>query len=218
MMWLFSLVLFATSEENLQDAQKRLTESRLSITFNSYNAGASGQLASSHVLVSNETTMLVDAQLQDKDTGRLVKLIQSIGKPLVTVFLTSERPEHTGGLALIRAAYPEAKIFAPAAFAKKVGAEPYTAKTLDFAGEKLEIVPLQRGGKDTAVALFVPTLHVLVAGDLLWLQAPEDLGLDHKAWKARLYTLRKGRTIDTVLGGHSDAGPATLLDDMAKKL
>ncbi len=213
--------LLVSAEESLIAAQKRLTESNVSLTINTHSAGNTGKRANSHLLVSNDGCLLFDAQLAERDTNKLIELIQSIGKPLQAVFVTSPRPEHTSGLAALKAAFPKAEVVAPKSFAKRIDAKPWGEPTYAFAGEKLAILPLQRGKGDDAVAIYVPVLSVLVAGDLVWGNVPlpdDELGRDRKAWKKRLASIGKERKITTVLSGFGEIGPTTLLDDMKKTL
>ncbi len=229
---LTGLSLFAVGEE-FHSVQMN----RTSLTISSYAGSEKGFLANSYLLVGFDDAMLVDAQLLKSEAKHVVHLIKNSGKKLTTVFVTHDHPDHYLGLALIHAAFPEAKIIATPAVAaaikkKAPGAiekwqdefkadlptdivvpEAYAKDSIDFGGDKIKIVPLQAGESENAAALYVPSLKVLIAGDAVFNNVHLYLAEHHPdGWLKNLEKLKAIGKINNIMPGHGLPGGTELID------
>jgi glyoxylase-like metal-dependent hydrolase (beta-lactamase superfamily II) len=218
-------------------------DKRSSLTISSYAASEKGFLVNSHLLVGFDEAMLINTQLLRSEAKHVVSLIKHSGKKLTTIFITHDDPDDYLGLDVIHAAFPDAKILATPKVAAAIKAkaqkaiddrketfgadlattfivpEAYDKPTLPFAGENVVIRELQAGESGNGAVLYVPSLQLIFAGDLisnqvhLWLV---DASIE--GWIKNLAAARAVGTIANVLPGHGAPGPATLFDDTKKYL
>jgi glyoxylase-like metal-dependent hydrolase (beta-lactamase superfamily II) len=66
---------------------------------------------------SAQGLVLIDAMCLRSDVAKLIAAMRTTGKPLVAVILTHPHADHFGGLAQLKAAYPQASVIATAATA-----------------------------------------------------------------------------------------------------
>lgn len=70
-----------------------------------YTKPGPGQV-NSYLVEGRDSVTLIDTQRTFVEARELVALLKSIGKPLDSIVLTHEHPDHIGGLALIAAEHP----------------------------------------------------------------------------------------------------------------
>lgn len=155
-------------------------------------------LVSSYVVVADGEALLVDAQMIQPDVEKLIAMIQELGVPLKTIFITHAHPDHYMGLAWLVAAFPEAKVVATAATAETIAAQGEatlkTMKSTKYMGgtlkkllpakvvaptalegsavtvgkAKLEILTYPQAESAAANVLFEASTGTLITGDLVY--------------------------------------------------
>src|SRR5689334_5092517 len=85
-------------------------ETKLTTTV--YTASPNGFLVNSTLVSGEREAVLIDAQFTLADAHRLVALILESKKTLTTVYVTHFHPDHYFGLAVIKQAFPKAKLVA----------------------------------------------------------------------------------------------------------
>jgi glyoxylase-like metal-dependent hydrolase (beta-lactamase superfamily II) len=170
-----------------------------------YNPGASGIFPVSSELITGKTdAIVIDAQFDRASAGQLLKKVQDSGKKLTTIYISHGDPDYYFGLEVLKAAYPDAKIVAPAPviahikatmdgklafWGPKLGVnapkqlivpEPLEGNTLTLEGRKLEIVGLDGASPDRTF-VWIPSLKAVVGGVLV-------VGNEH-VWTADTQTL-----------------------------
>lgn len=170
-----------------------------------YNPGAGGIFPVSSELVTGETdAIVIDAQFDRASAEQLLKKVQDSGKKLTTIYISHGDPDYYFGLEVLKAAYPDARIVAPAAvvahikatmdgklafWGPKLGAnapkqlivpEPLQGDTLTLEGRKLEVIGLDGASPDRTF-VWIPSLKAVVGGVLV-------VGNEH-VWTADTQTL-----------------------------
>ncbi|HWX03487.1 MBL fold metallo-hydrolase [Collimonas sp.] len=170
-----------------------------------YNPGASGIFPVSSELITGKTdAIVIDAQFDRASAGQLLKKVQDSGKKLTTIYISHGDPDYYFGLEVLTAAYPDAKVVAPAPvvahikatmdgklafWGPKLGAnapkqlivpEPLEGNTLTLEGRKLEVIGLDGASPDRTF-VWIPSLKAVVGGVLV-------VGNEH-VWTADTQTL-----------------------------
>lgn len=170
-----------------------------------YNPGASGMFPVSSELITGSTdAIVIDAQFDRASAGQLLKKIQDSGKKLTTIYISHGDPDYYFGLEVLKEAYPDAKVLAPAPviahikatmqdklafWGPKLGAnaprqlivpEPLEGSTLTLEGRKLEVIGLDGASPDRTF-VWIPSLKAVVGGVLV-------AGNEH-VWTADTQTL-----------------------------
>ena len=170
-----------------------------------YNPGASGIFPVSSELITGKTdAIVIDAQFDRASAGQLLKKVQGSGKKLTTIYISHGDPDYYFGLEVLTAAYPDAKVVAPAPvvahikatmdgklafWGPKLGAnapkqlivpEPLEGNTLTLEGRKLEVIGLDGASPDRTF-VWIPSLKAVVGGVLV-------VGNEH-VWTADTQTL-----------------------------
>ena len=136
--------------------------------------------------------MLVDTQFLISDAQKVVDTIKTTGKPLTTIFVTHEHPDHHFGTQTIKAAFPNARVLARPATVEAIdntakakmhqwrpvyGAdiptsyvlpEAYAAPTLLFGGRQIDLIELGAGESETGTVLHVKEDKVLLSADFVY--------------------------------------------------
>lgn len=174
-----------------------------------YNPGADGMFPVSSELVAGSTeAIVIDAQFDRANAGQLLKKIQDSGKKLTTIYISHGDPDYYFGLEVLKQAYPDAKVLAPAPviahikatmqdklafWGPKLGAnaprqlivpEPLEGNTLTLEGRKLEVIGLDGASPDRTF-VWIPSLKAVVGGVLV-------VGNEH-VWTADTQTLASRR-------------------------
>ncbi|PFH11105.1 glyoxylase-like metal-dependent hydrolase (beta-lactamase superfamily II) [Collimonas sp. PA-H2] len=170
-----------------------------------YNPGANGIFpVSSELITGNTDAIVIDAQFDRASAEQLLKKVQDSGKKLTTIYISHGDPDYYFGLEVLKAAYPEAKIVAPAPvvahikatmegklafWGPKLGAnapkqlivpEALEGNTLTLEGRKLEVIGLDGASPDRSF-VWIPSLKAVVGGVLV-------VGNEH-VWTADTQTL-----------------------------
>ncbi len=180
-------------------------------------------------LVSGEKdAVLIDSSFTIADAHRVVAAVLDSGKNLTTVYVTHGHPDHYFGLAVIKAAFPKAKLVARPEIRAEIekswkgkvaqwkpmyGANLTDAPVLPEAftgaltvdGEKLEITAPVQGDDSHNSYVWVPSAKALIAGDVLYngvhVWTAESNAPQRKAWLAMLDKLEKLKP-EVVISGH----------------
>ncbi|AIY40450.1 Metallo-beta-lactamase superfamily protein [Collimonas arenae] len=170
-----------------------------------YNPGANGIFpVSSELITGNTDAIVIDAQFDRANAEQLLKKVQDSGKKLTTIYISHGDPDYYFGLEVLKAAYPDAKVLAPAPvvahikatmegklafWGPKLGAnapkqlivpEPLEGSTLTLEGRKLEVIGLDGASPDRTF-VWIPSLKAVVGGVLV-------VGNEH-VWTADTQTL-----------------------------
>jgi glyoxylase-like metal-dependent hydrolase (beta-lactamase superfamily II) len=204
-------------------------ETKLTATV--YTASPTGFLVTSTLVAGEKEAVLIDAQFSLADAHRLVAQILESKKTLTTVYITHSHPDHYFGLAVIKQAFPKAKLVAvPAALAeikktwkKKVdqwgpmyGALVPTkpelpvalaGKTITLEGQTLEIKGTTQGDSADNTYVWIPSIKTVIAGDIVFhgvhAWTAETNAQSRKAWIKTLDEI-SALAPSTVVAGHKD--------------
>ncbi|WP_211444148.1 MBL fold metallo-hydrolase [Collimonas humicola] len=170
-----------------------------------YNPGANGIFpVSSELITGNTDAIVVDAQFDRASAEQLLKKVQDSGKKLTTIYISHGDPDYYFGLEVLKAAYPDARIVAPAPVVAHIKAtmegklafwgpklgtnapkqlivpEALEGNTLTLEGRKLEVIGLDGASPDRSF-VWIPSLKAVVGGVLV-------VGNEH-VWTADTQTL-----------------------------
>ena len=201
------------------------------LTVQSYTASEKGVFVTSSLILSEHEAILIDAQFLNSDAQKVVDLIHESGRQLKSIYLTHAHPDHSFGLAVIQAAFPEARVLAAPmvkgemkasfepkhAFWKPIfGADltdtevvptAYDSPTMTLEGREIKLLGPQQGDIDHTVSVYVPDAKTLITGDVSFSGTHVWLA-DSKApeWEAWLATLTELEALHptTVISGHHD--------------
>lgn len=198
-----------------------------------YTGSPAGFNVTSTLIEGEKDAVLVDAQFTLADAHRLVAMILESKKNLTTVYVTHAHPDHYWGLVVIRQAFPKARLVAlpdtlkdiKASVDKKVKQwkpmygsnvpdqpllpEALSGNTLALEGETLELTGGVQGDTENNSIVWVPSLKLAIAGDIVYNDAHVWM-LDAPAAKSRadwiasldrLATMKPAR----VVAGHKSA-------------
>ena len=205
------------------------------LAVQSFAATERGVHVTSTLVSGEHDALLVDAQFVDSDARRLVETIRATGKHLSAIYITHAHPDHYFGLAVVHAAFPDARILAHSTVAAemraawqpkhdewkprlgddlsdtRVDATAYDAPTLELEGHALELIGPEQGDAEHVVSVYIPDAHTLIASDVSyagvypWVADSSPTGWD--AWIATIGKLQAlGAT--TVISGHRAPGRA----------
>ncbi len=188
-----------------------------------------GFFVTSTLVTGEKEAVLIDGAFTLADAHRVVAAVLDSGKTLTTVYVTHSHPDHYFGLAVIKAAFPGAKLVArPDAIAEinktwkakvaqwgpmyganltsaPVVPEPLTGDALTLEGEKLEVVGAVQGDDAHNSFVWIPSAKAVVAGDTVYngvhVWTAETKPKDRKAWLATLDKLDKLKP-EIVVAGH----------------
>jgi glyoxylase-like metal-dependent hydrolase (beta-lactamase superfamily II) len=204
-------------------------ESKLSVEV--VTSSPQGFLVNSALVTGEKDAVLIDGQLTLADAHRLVGAILDAKKNLTTVYVTHWHPDHYFGLAVVKQAFPKAKIVAQPATvaeikktwqakvkqwapmfgdnlpAKPVIPTPLTSKTMTLEGQTLEIHGPVQGDAATSSYVWIPSIKAVVAGDVVFQGVfPWTAETNAEGRKAWLKTLDEITALgpEIVVAGHKD--------------
>ncbi|MCC7005033.1 MAG: MBL fold metallo-hydrolase [Ottowia sp.] len=153
-----------------------------------YNPGAHAIFPVSSVLITgHKEAILIDSQFERIHAEQLVQKIRDSGKKLTTIYISHGDPDFYFGLAVLHAAYPDAKIVAPAPVVAHIRAtmqhklafwekqlnnnapnqlivpEPLQGNTLTLEGHHLTVIGLESSSPDRSF-VWIPSLRAVVGG------------------------------------------------------
>jgi len=203
-------------------------ESKLTTTV--YTGSPGGFLVNSTIVAGDRDAVLVDAQFTLPDAHRLVAQLLESKKNLTTIYVTHYHPDHYFGLAVIKQAFPKAKLVTTASslaeikktwqakvkqwrpmYGALVPAQPalptaLPGKTIELEGQRLEIRQSQGDSADNTF-VWIPSTKTAITGDIVYngvhVWTAETTAASRKAWIKTLDELAAlGPT--TVIAGHKD--------------
>lgn len=191
----------------------------------------SGFLVNSTLIAGDKEAILVDAQFTQADAHRLVATILESKKTLTTVYITHAHPDHYFGLAVIKQAFPKAKLVAlPAAAAEAKKTAPGKVKqwgpmygdnlttqpvlptgqkltSFTLEGQTIEIHGGVQGDAGDNSYLWIPSIKTVVAGDIVYRGVhpwtADSTATQRKAWIKTLDEIA-ALAPTTVIAGHQD--------------
>jgi glyoxylase-like metal-dependent hydrolase (beta-lactamase superfamily II) len=204
-------------------------ETKLTTTV--FTGSPGGFLVDSTLVAGDKEAILIDAQFDLADAHRLVAMILESKKTLTTVYVTHAHPDHYFGLAVIKQAFPKAKLVAlpatVAAIKKTWQAKlaqwspmygdllpalpvlPTAQKgtTLTLEGQTLELHGATQGDSPDNTYVWIPSIKTAIAGDIVYRGVhpwtAETNADQRKAWIKTLDEISAlGPT--TVIAGHKD--------------
>jgi glyoxylase-like metal-dependent hydrolase (beta-lactamase superfamily II) len=201
------------------------------LTTTVFTSSPGGFLVTSTLVAGEKEAVLIDAQFSLADAHRLVATILESKKTLTTVYVTHYHPDHYFGFAVIKQAFPRAKLVAlPGAVAeiKKtwkpkldqwrpmygdlVPARPELpvalgGKTILLEGQTLEIRGPVQGDSADNTYVWIPSLKTVIAGDIVYSGVhpwtADTTASSRKAWMATLDELA-ALAPEVVIAGHKD--------------
>lgn len=187
---------------------------------------------SSTIIYGEQDAVLVDAQFTLSNAYRLVAEIIETNRRLTHIYITHVHPDHFMGLPILRAAFPDARVVSLKASADDVnssgdfkieywgtkilgnnGAKTKVfVETLDepvimLEGRRLEVLGPFQGDAPNSSVVWIPSIEVLVASDLIfdhahaWMSAAKTPAL-RQAWLDALDQL-EALNPEVVVPGHA---------------
>lgn len=187
---------------------------------------------SSTIIYGEKDAVLVDAQFTLSNAHRLVAEILELNRNLTHIYITHVHPDHFMGLPILHQAFPDAKVVSIQASANdvnssgdfkieywgkkvlgnngansKVFVETLKEPVIMLEGRRLEIMGPYQGDAPNSSVVWVPSLKLLVASDLIfdhshaWLSAGKTPAL-RQAWLDALDELEALRP-EAVVPGHA---------------
>jgi glyoxylase-like metal-dependent hydrolase (beta-lactamase superfamily II) len=199
------------------------------LTAQAFVAGPGGFHVTSTLILGEHDALLVDAQFLDSEAKRLVDTIRASGKHLSTIYITHAHPDHFFGLAVVHAAFPDARILAHSTVAAEmhaawqpkhdewkprlgadlsdtpVDATAHDAPTLELEGHTLQLIGPEQGDAEHVVSVYVPELKTLIASDVSYGGVyPWVADAGPEGWNGWLATLARLQALGatTVISGH----------------
>ena len=186
----------------------------------------------STIIYGEKDAVLIDAQFTLSNAHRLVADILELNRNLTHIYITHVHPDHFMGLPVLKQAFPDAKVVSIEASANDVNAsgdfkieywgnkvlgnngakakvfvETLEQPVMMLEGERLEVLGPYQGDAPNSSVVWVPSLKLLVASDLIfdhshaWLSAGKTPAL-RQAWLDALDELEALRP-EVVVPGHA---------------
>lgn len=208
-----------------------------------YNPGTAGIFPVSSVLVTGKKeAILIDAQFGKSQAEKLVEKIKASGKTLTTIYISHGDPDYYFGLDTIKAAFPNAKVFAtPQTVAhiqqtvegkkaywnpilaadaptQTITPDTLTGDSLFLEGKQLKVIYLKGNQPDRSV-VWIPSIKAIVGGVVIngnnmhiWM-ADTQTPKSHTDWLMTLHSIEKLKP-KTVIPGHFLPNAALNLDSV----
>jgi glyoxylase-like metal-dependent hydrolase (beta-lactamase superfamily II) len=223
--WLLAAWLFAVG------GSVALAQSRLQMRV--FTSSPEGFSVNSTLVYGDQDAILIDSQFLLSEAHRLAAMILESKRNLTTVYVTHPHPDHYFGLAVIKQAFPNARLVAlPAAVAGMqagwgprykfwsatyggnlppgpVIPEELQGGTLTLEGQTLEIVGGVTGDSPKNNSyVWIPSMKAVIAGDTVFSGAHFVVPKTHEEW---LQTLDRIAVLHPaiVVAGHQVAGAPT---------
>jgi len=187
----------------------------------------------STLIYGDADAILVDAPTTIAEAEKLGGDIEQEGKRLTHIYITHGHGDHWFGVTSLLARFPDAKVVAtPGTIAvmavngspemrtqlwdamfpgqidsTPVTAEPLESNILELEGNELHVVEVGHSDTDNTTVLHVPSLDLVVAGDVAYngvhMYLAESVGGGRDAWLDALDVVEKLQP-KTVVAGHKD--------------
>ncbi len=206
-------------------------QSRLQLKV--FTSSPDGYSVNSTLVYGDKDAILIDSQFLLSEAHRLTAMILESKKNLTTVYVTHPHPDHYFGLAVIRQAFPNARLVAlPATVAgikagwgprykfwsathgDNVPADPVIPEELHGNALSLEGQPLEIVGGLTGDSpknnsyVWIPSMKAVVAGDIVFSGAHFVVPKIHDEWIQTLDQIAALHPV-IVIAGHQIAGAPT---------
>jgi glyoxylase-like metal-dependent hydrolase (beta-lactamase superfamily II) len=205
------------------------------LTVTTYTASDAGFAVTSTLIAGERDAILVDAQFLLGEAQKVAEMVRNSAKNLKYILVTHGHPDHFFGLQVLREAFPDARIIAPASVIPDIQAygpraiemwkpvfkeqipdtfitpEPVDATSLYVEGQEIRLIPADAAESLHAVALWIPGTRTLITGDLAynkvhpWLRENRPEG-----WLKVLDRLEKLNP-ETIHPGHGPVGGPEIL-------
>ncbi len=174
-------------------AAASLTAAQTKLQLRVFTSTPNGLSVNSTLIYGEKDAILIDPQFLLSEAHRVTAGILETKKNLTTIYVTHAQADHYFGLAVLKQAFPNAKIVAlpetvagikanwdvrDKAWAAEYGGnipapgpilpEALQGKTLLLEGEKLEITGGLMGEAPGNTMLWIPSLRAVIAGDILF--------------------------------------------------
>ena len=189
---------------------------------------------SSTLISGEDDAVLVDAPITVAQASDLADRVVATGKNLTTIYVTHGHGDHWFGLSVLLARFPDARPVATPAVVDQmrehgtaealrlwnarlpgqipdhlVLAEELTDSVIELQGRELAIVEVGHSDMDDTTCLYVPTIDLIVAGDVVYndvyLQLRESDAKTRLEWIAALDMLEELHP-RSVVAGHKREG------------
>jgi glyoxylase-like metal-dependent hydrolase (beta-lactamase superfamily II) len=214
-------------------AASALMPAQFHLQLRIFTSSPEGYSVNSTLVYGDKDAILIDSQFLLSEAHRLAAMILESKKNLTTVYITHPHPDHYFGLAVIKQAFPNAKVVAlPATVAGIKAAwgprykfwsatygdnlppdpvipEELQGNTLMLEGQTLEIVGGLTGDSPKNNSyVWIPSLKAVVAGDIVFSGAHFVVPKEHAEW---IQTLDQIAALHPtiVVPGHQIAGAPT---------
>jgi glyoxylase-like metal-dependent hydrolase (beta-lactamase superfamily II) len=192
-----------------------------------------GFFVTSTLVTGEKEAVLIDTAFTLADAHRIVAAVLDSGKTVTTILVTHAHPDHYFGTAVLKAAFPQAKLIARPETVKEIekawkgkvaqwgplyGAnlsdapvmpEAFTGDTLTLEGETLTLNSGVQGDDAHNTWLWIPSAKAVVGGDTLYngvhLWTAETRAANRTAWLATLDSIEKLKP-ELVIAGHKVPG------------
>jgi len=207
------------------------------LTFDVFTADEQGLYVTSTLIMGEKDAVLVDAQFTLGNGQRLASWIASHGKHLTAIYVTHAHPDHYFGVQPVLDKFPGTPVYAvpevvavasatalpkvaqwTPVYGAEIPRQPVLPTVLEgdhltLEGQRLEILRFAQGDTADVTALHVPSLGLVVGGDLLysgvhvWLAEVPKAG-QRAQWLASLDRLAS-LSPRAAVPGHMKPGSAT---------
>ena len=197
--------------------------------FSVFTADPKGGMVDSTLVLGESRALLIDGQFTRPNAERLRDVIRATGRTLETIFVTHFHPDHHFGVAVLKAAWPGARLVGHPAvagmltemgqgmFDQRKGQmgdalpDSWTAPEalsgdLTLEGETFEVLDPMAGDTKEITPVHLPQFSALVASDLVyngtwaWLKEVPDAATAD-AWLASLDALQ-ALDVEVIVPGH----------------